>query len=692
MSATKLLDGLNPQQREAVLHDIDGRGANVGRPLLIIAGAGTGKTNTLSHRVAHLIANGADPARIMMLTFTVQAAQEMQSRVAGILSADQSKRSQPRSGRITWAGTFHAIGQRLLRTHGRRVGLTPSFTLADSSDAADLLDMLMSDLGLSSRGGEFPSKETCLAIYSRKVNSKLKLKATLKRHYPWCAHLEDKLAGLFRAYVEAKQAQNVLDFDDFLLFWDVMLKDKSVRSLIGGRFDHIMVDEYQDTNALQNSILNRLKPDGAGLTVVGDDAQAIYGFRAADVRNILDFPTQFTPPAAVIKLELNYRSTAPILAASNAVIDLAIEGFAKRLIAVRKGGQKPRFVTVDDDQDQARFVAREVLDRLSEGRKLKEMAVLFRSSRHSAALDIELTRHNIPTRIFGGSKFTEAAHIKDMLGVLKWAENPADRVTGLRILKLLPGVGVATASKLLDTIAGSADPVKALATFEPPPRAQEAWPGFAKLMRRLNRDKIEWPAEFDAALAWYRPILEDRVDDNRDRIADLEQLRAIASGFKTRKKFIADLTLDPPSKRRKGGAAPIDQDSDYLTLSTIHSCKGREWRTVFVLSVIDGCIPSSKSKTQVEIEEERRLLYVAMTRAKRELTLVAPWRVLAPGQMPDELGDATVQRSRFIPDGVLDKFEHTGWRADGGQSGDGAAGGGEKLIDVNSRVRSLWPA
>jgi DNA helicase II / ATP-dependent DNA helicase PcrA len=670
MIQTQNNNWLNRQQRRAVDHGVTTHGANVADPLLILAGAGTGKTNTIAHRVANLICHGADPSRIMMLTFTRQAAQEMRARVVGILASQNAAKAGGGSDRITWAGTFHAIGQRLLRLYGKRVRLNPNFTVADRDDAADLLDMVRADLGLAKSSKMFPMKDTCLAIYSRKVNAQLTLKTALKRHYPWAIDFEAELRALFVGYVAAKQKQGVLDFDDLLFFWDELLRNpgddcadpSSLANIIGGRFDHILVDEFQDTNALQASILRHLKPDGRGLTFVGDDAQAIYGFRAAEVRNILDFPKQFTPPATVIKLEQNYRSTAPILEASTAVIRLAKEGFTKKLTTTRQGGSKPRLVTVADELEQAEFIATEVRNLIDQKQKVRHMAVLFRSTHHSAMLQIELGRRGVPFKVFGGSRFTEAAHIKDLLGVLKWAENPADRVTGLRVLKLLPGIGHTTAEKVLDVMATSVDPIRALSAFKPPHSSREAWPTFTRLIRRLRRESIKWPTEVHAALTWYRPILRDSLEDYGGRQSGLEKLVAMARRFKSRQKFLTDLSLDQPSKRSVGGGRH-KMDANYLTLSTIHSCKGCEWRTVFVLNVVEGAVPSSKAGSEAEIEEERRLLYVAMTRAKRELTLMVPWRVNMLHQSRSAFGDGSVARSSFIPESILACFDQVDWLA-----------------------------
>jgi DNA helicase-2/ATP-dependent DNA helicase PcrA len=439
------------------------------------------------------------------------------------------------------------------------------------------------------------------------------------------------LRDLFEAYVETKQRQQVLDYDDLLLYWGELMKVPELASEVRQHFDHVLVDEYQATNALQAAILLGLKPDGAGLTVVGDDAQAIYSFRAANVRNILDFPNQFAPPARIVTLEANYRSTQPILAASNAVIGLARKRFTKNLRSTRISDSKPALVTVADDVAQVHFIVKTVLRNREEGTLLKEQAVLFRTSHHSAMLEIELARRNIPFVKFGGLKFVEAAHVKDVLAVLRWAENPTDRVTGFRVVQMLEGVGPTTAGKLLDRLV-SRDMVDALATFAPPAKAASSWRELVELMTALRKEDAEWPAQLDLVRQWYQPYLEQKHADAIVRAGDLDQLQRIATGAASRTQFLTDLTLDPPSATSDESGTPL-LDEDYLILSTIHSAKGQEWKSVFVLNVVDGCIPSDMSTGSVdEIEEERRLLYVAMTRAKDQLSLIVPHRFYVHGQ------------------------------------------------------------
>ena len=644
------LETLNAQQRRAAEHGVEGQRALPGPPLLVIAGAGSGKTNTLAHRVAHLIVNGADPHRILLLTFSRRAAAEMRKRVERICNKIGDKHGGAITAALAWAGTFHSVGARLLREYAHQIGIDAAFTIHDREDLADLMNLVRHELGFSKTERRFPTKGTCLAIYSRCVNAEEPIEEVLQTFFPWCWGWADKLKRLFAAYVEAKQKQNVLDFDDLLLYWAQMVSDEVLAGEIGVRFDHILVDEYQDTNRLQSSILLAMKRDGRGLTVVGDDAQSIYSFRAATVRNILDFPNQFSPPAEIVTLDRNYRSTQPILAAANAVVDLASERFTKNFWTDRTSDERPHLVTVADETEQARYVAERVLENREAGSALKQQAVLFRTSHHSGPLEIELTRRNIPFVKFGGLKFLDAAHVKDMLALLRFAENPRDRVAGFRLIQLLPGVGPSGAQHVLDQMAEDPDPHRAFLDASPPPRAGADWRKFVETIRALRSGALGWPAEFECARLWYEPHLERIYDDAVARRADLMQLEQIAGGYPSRQRFLTELTLDPPDATSDEAGAPL-LDEDYLVLSTIHSAKGREWKCVFVLNVVDGCMPSDLSTgSSAEIEEERRLIYVAMTRAKDELHLLTPQRFFTHGQSAQGDRHVYALRTRFIPD------------------------------------------
>ena len=683
------LEKLNEGQRAAVVHGIGLPDGRTGGPLLIIAGAGSGKTNTLAHRVAQLIIAGADPRRILLMTFSRRAASEMAKRVERICANVIGDKAGILTDALTWSGTFHGIGARILREYAFELGLDPQFTIHDREDSADLMNLVRHDLGYSKTQNRFPTKGTCLSIYSRAVNAEASLEDVLRASYPWCAAWEKELRELFAGYVEAKQIQNVLDYDDLLLYWVQTMGDATLAGEIGGRWDHVLVDEYQDTNRLQATILKGLKPAGRGLTVVGDDAQAVYSFRAATVRNILDFPKEFSPAAEVITLERNYRSTQPILAAANGVIGLAKERFTKNLWTDRPSNERPRLVTVRDEADQAKFVAEEILRNRESGMRLKDQAVLFRASHHSGPLEVELTRRNIPFVKFGGLKFLDSAHVKDMLAALRFAQNMRDRVAGFRLLQLLPGVGPATAQNALDVIAESTDPIDTLARLPCPARAHGEWPGFVELIAGLRSGASGWPAEIGQVRAWYEPHLERIHEDFEMRRADLLQLEDIAAGYPTRERFLTELTLDPPDATSGQAGVPL-LDEDYLILSTIHSAKGQEWRAVFVLNTVDGCIPSDLGVgTSDDIEEERRLLYVAMTRAKDSLNLVVPQRFFTHGQ--SSTGDRHVyaSRTRFIPADLVNLFERRAWPVV--PSGSNSKIGPRKVrLDVGARMRGMW--
>src|SRR3989449_554847 len=587
------LGALNPSQRAAAEYGGAGLPHELPGPLLIIAGAGTGKTNTLAHRVAHLIVRGADARRILLLTFTRRAAATMTRRAERIAAQVADITSRP--ARVEWSGTFHAIANRLLRQHAESLRLDPAFTVLDRSDSADLLNLVRDGLGLSKQATRFPKKGTCLAIYSHAVNAGRAVEETLERAFPWCATWAEELKRLFRAYVDAKQRSHLLDYDDLLLYWFYLMQEEAPADAVRRRFDHVLVDEYQDTNALQAGILVGLKPDGHGLTVVGDDAQSIYSFRAATVRNILDFPRQFDPPAHVVTLEQNYRSTQPIL---------------------------------------------------------------------------------------------DAAHVKDVLCVLRWAENPRDGVAGFRVLQLLPGFGPAHARRVQERLEGMGFDFAGLGGLEVPAAARADWPLFCELMRTLGRGTTEWQGQLGMVRRWYEPHLERLYDAAHTRAADLEQLEQLAAGYPTRERFLSELTLDPPDAVGDEAADPY-LDEDYLILSTIHSAKGQEWDVVYVLNVVDGCIPSDMATgTPEEVEEERRLLYVAMTRARDHLYLLHPHRFYTGSSRRNGDRHVYAPRTRFIPEDLLTWFEKAAARGGENEAAEGGNNGGRS--NVWAKLQEMW--
>lgn len=676
---------LNDAQRAAVEHGV---GAALGdvRPLLVIAGAGSGKTSTLAHRVAHLIAQGADPQRILLLTFSRRAAQEMARRAGQVAAQVLGLRSEAAPA-LPWAGTFHGVGARLLREYAAQIGLDENFTIHDRGDAEDLMGLVRHDLGFSATSKRFPRKGTCVSIYSRTVNTCAPLAEVLAQAFPWCAEWESELKRLFAAYVEAKQQQHVLDYDDLLLYWAGMVAEPALAAHLGARFDHVLVDEYQDTNRLQAAILLALKPDGRGLTVVGDDAQSIYAFRGATVRNILDFPTQFGEPARVVALERNYRSTQPILDVSNAVIAAAAERHAKTLWTDKPSAGRPQLVLVPDEAQQAQWVADRVLAHREGGLALKSQAVLFRTSYHSAALELELARRNIPFVKYGGLKFLEASHVKDLLAVLRFAQNPRGRMAGFRVTQLIPGIGPATATRLLDAMDAAADPAAAVQDFVPPTSAQAEWARFAETYAALRAPALEWPADMALALDWYLPHLERLHDDAGVRRGDVEQLARLAAGYASRERFLTELTLDPPEATSDRPGPPL-LDEDYLILSTIHSAKGQEWTSVHVLNVVDGCLPADVAQGAQELEEERRLLYVAMTRAKDHLHLLVPQRFYVTQQSARGDRHLYAGRSRFITEADAARFERCTWPPPPVQAPHVPAPAA--AIDLLARMRAAW--
>ena len=614
---------LNRAQREAACH-----GAG---PLLILAGAGTGKTNTLAHRVAHLILEGANPQRIVG---------ELATQV-----------------RLPWSGTFHSIANRLIRRHCTRLGLHPNFSVLDRGDAADLMDVVRHELGYSKAERRFPRKDTCLAIYSHRVNTQGALRETLEHHFPWCAEWEDELTRLYRNYVERKLNNQALDYDDLLLYWHAMLGDEHLARDIGADFDHILVDEYQDTNVLQAEILQRLRPDGKGLTVVGDDAQAIYSFRAATIDNIRGFAGQYG--AATIDLEDNYRSTQPVLDAANALI-------GKRLRSVKGKGARPRYVTVADDAAQANYVVTQVLDQRERGVPLKRQAVLFRSSHHSDVLELELVRRNIPYVKYGGLKFLEAAHVKDLLALLRWADNPQNRIAAFRALQLVPGVGPATAQAIYMRFEVGSWP--ALAATDQP---------LAELLASIAQPEAPWAGQVSRVREWYEPHLDRLYEQAQVRSADLVQLERLAPNFQSREKFLTELALEPPAATGDLSGDP-HLDEDFLILSTVHSAKGQEWDAVYVLNVNDGSFPSEFSTgSAAQVEEEKRLLYVAMTRAKSDLDLIAPLKYYVTQQ--SRMGDRHVYgaKSRFLTKSVMACLEERVWDE-------------KPAVEVAARLRAMW--
>ena len=633
---------LNPQQAAAATHG-DG-------PLLIIAGAGTGKTRTLVYRVAHLIERGVKAERILLLTFTRRAAQEMLSRVERLVGSN-SKRVH--------GGTFHATAHRLLRRYGQTAGLPKDFTIMDQGDSADLMQLSRAQLGYAAKVKRFPKKETLQYVYSRHINTGISIEDIVRDDYPqFIDYLED-FGKIYADYTKRKQERNLVDYDDLLLFWALLLEAApELAKKISGMYDHILVDEYQDTNVLQARVLRGMCSGHSNITVVGDDAQSIYSFRGANFRNILDFPKQF-PGATTVTLEQNYRSTQPILHVTNTLISRAAERFTKNLWTERTGGETPWLVAARDEQQQTQFVVDRILELHEEGTPLREIAVLFRAGYMSADLEIELTNRKIPFEKWGGLKFLEAAHVKDVLAFLRILENPRDEVSWYRLLMLLPGIGDATARAAIDSMIAAAWESAAFGRYNPPPRARAAHAALVNLLDGLRNGPLQDEAQVSADIArvrlLYDNILRERYDRVEPRLADLDQLQIIAGGYPDRATFLSALALEPPQATQDLPGGSSKEDDDCLVLSTAHSAKGKEWDAVFVIWAVDGWFPSARClNSDEETEEERRLMYVALTRPRNYLSVTYPLNAYSSRRGADYSLD---QLCRFIDRGVRDNMQ-----------------------------------
>ena len=640
---------LNPAQLAAATHG-DG-------PLLVIAGAGTGKTRTLVHRVAHLIERGVPPERLLLLTFTRRAAHEMLGRVERLVGV---------GGRRVHGGTFHATAHRLLRRYGAAAGVPSDFTIMDQEDAQDLMHLSRFHLGYGEKrrgagggsggGKRFPKKETLHYVYSRHVNTDIPVARILTEEFPPFADYLPDVTRIFADYTRRKGDRNLLDYDDLLLFWAAMLDPATdVSARLAGLYDHILVDEYQDTNQLQARILRGMCARHQNATVVGDDAQSIYSFRGASFRNILEFPDQF-PGTTRVTLEQNYRSSQPILDTTNTLISRARERYTKVLWTNRSGGDRPWLVTARDEEEQTQFVVDRILEVYEAGTPLREMAVLFRAGYMSAAIEIELTNRKIPFVKWGGLRFLEAAHVKDVLAFLRVLENPRDDVSWYRILLLLPGIGELTARAAIAAMAQAAWESAAFARYAPPARARAAHASLVSLLDTLRGGGEEQPVSADIARVrrLYDDILRERYDRAEPRLADLDQLETIAGGYPSRSAFLAALALEPPSNTHDL-AVGDHEDEDVLVLSTAHSAKGKEWDAVFLIWAVDGWFPTSRAiNDDAGLEEERRLMYVALTRARHHLAVTYPLQVYGSRRGADYSID---QLSRFLDRGVRETME-----------------------------------
>jgi len=624
---------LNPAQLKAV--------ESVNGPHLVIAGAGSGKTRVLVHRVAYLIEQGVRPEQILLLTFTRRAAEEMLRRACVLLD----ERCQNVSG-----GTFHSFANMVLRKYAKFLDLNNNFMILDQADAEDTVNLVRTQLGFHKSEKRFPRKHAILEVISKSVNKSEDISDVLYAEYPQFMEFTSEIKKIRDDYNNYKGQKSLLDYDDLLVFLkNLLTKHEDARSSLSAKYKYIMVDEYQDTNKLQAHIACLLAADHANIMAVGDDAQSIYSFRGANFKNIIDFP-QIFPGAKIITLEENYRSTQPILNLTNAVIAQAKEKFEKNLYTKKKDGNIPVFVDCPDENSQSVFVADKILELREEGIALKNIAVLFRSGWHSNDLEVELASRNIPFAKYGGQKFVEAAHIKDLMGYLRIAYNPADQVSWLRVLLLIPKIGPKTAAKIIQAIVDKDRPEESL-------QKNAELKKLFELLKNMDC-QVEGPAKIiEKFLSYYQPLLKIKYDDFNKRLNDLDSLLRIAGRYKTVEQFLVDMVLEPP-ERALLEAAKKDQSDYPLSLSTIHSAKGLEWHTVFLIYVAEGHLPSYRSlETEDEIEEERRLFYVASTRAKVNLFLLKPQIDRSPRSFMDGGGSVFTRVSRFLEQGnLLDKF------------------------------------
>ena len=620
-------------------------------PLLIIAGAGTGKTRTLVYRVAHLIDQGVDPRSILLLTFTRRAAEEMIRRASLLIDG--------RCNQVA-GGTFHSFANLVLRSYGRHIALSPSFTIMDRTDSEDVIQLIRSDMGLNTKERRFPRKQTVAEIFSMTHNKQTPLNDLLEIEYPHLVDANFELAELYRRYVDYKSTKSLLDYDDLLIkLRDLLANHAEVRERLSDIYRYIMVDEYQDTNHLQDEIVRLLAATHDNVAVVGDDAQSIYSFRGANFRNIMDFPKQF-PSARLIKLEENYRSTQPILNLTNEIIARAKEGYEKRLFTRKSVGARPKLVQAGSEQMQSQFVCQKILELREQGVPLWDIAVLFRSSFHSFDLEIELLRHNIPFVKRGGFQFMETAHVKDLLAHLRILANPQDAISWNRILLLLEGVGPGASQKIIKWLLEGSNAVERLRSY---PAKGKIAHGLRTLAQVLEEAKqAELPSEqAQYLMQYYLPILKQNYpDDHPKRLRDMEHFQGMTERYRSLERLLSDMALEPPNDSI-GGVLAVDPDEGPLILSTIHSAKGLEFHSVFIIWALEGRFPSFyNTNSSEELEEERRLLYVAATRAKQNLFISYPTRVFdkslrmvlsRPSQFIDDMPERLLEPVALVPEG-----------------------------------------
>jgi DNA helicase-2/ATP-dependent DNA helicase PcrA len=632
----KYRDDLNDSQFEAV--------STLEGPVLVIAGAGSGKTRTLVYRLAYMAERGISPESVLLLTFTRRAAEEMLRRAASLVSADIGK---------VEGGTFHSVAAGILRRYASAIGYPNNFTILDTADSLELVNRCRAAARVDFKDKRFPRRQTLLRLFSKAVNKNQPLEFVVYDDFPHFVEFIEPMEAIRAEYERIKTERGMMDFDDLLLKLIALLEgNEAIRNNLQKQYRYIMVDEYQDTNPLQAKIVELVAGPRSNVLAVGDDSQSIYAFRGADYRNILDFPKLFKN-CKIIKLEINYRSTQEILDVANFSIDLAIDKYTKILTASRGHGRKPVVIAAENESFQSRFVCQKVLEHREEGIELNQMAVLFRSSYLSSDLEIELGRRNIPYVKRGGLRFFESAHIKDLIAHLKLLENPMDELSWIRVLRLIDGVGAVTIEQLLGRLLASPSPLAALLEVDKP--RTEAFKRFRTLMAELFRAQRESSPEDLLAIvnSYYEPVLKDKFDNYPQRQRDIQHLLGIASRYRSLNSFVTDLSIEPQDRFAEVGDA-VDPDNEKLTISTIHSAKGLEWRVVFLIWALDGRLPSAYSvRNDEELEEERRLFYVCVTRAKEHLYLVYPINIY------DRMYRVMCQPSRFLEE--LDRTLYEQW-------------------------------
>ena len=632
-------DGLNPAQKEAVYHQ--------GSPLLVIAGAGSGKTKTLVHRVARLVHQGVAPERILLLTFTRKSSEEMLNRATHVLDS----RCQNVSG-----GTFHGFAHQVLRRYGTRLGYSPQFTILDRGDSEDLINLAKKQLGFGKSDKRFPKKSTIASVIGKGINTGRNYEDIVNSDFPQFAEYVNEIVSIANYYQQQKHVMSVMDYDDLLVKLEVLLKQEDdIREGIQAHFEHVMVDEYQDTNALQASILRLIAGNNPNVMVVGDDAQSIYSFRGANFQNIMKFPDLFKG-AHVVKLEQNYRSTQSILDLTNAMIMQAKQRYAKDLFTEIKSDTKPYYIEASNESQQSQFVGQKILELREQGVQLSDIAVLVRSGWHSNDLEVQLKSKNLPFQKFGGFKFMETAHVKDVLAYMKLISNPKDSIAWHRVLGFLEGVGPKTAQSIitvLTAIQGEFDP-SILAKFE-----GKAYYNAVLHLSRLIFVKVDKPpvGVLEDVVTFYKPYFHLKYDDYHKRQTDIDSLMTIAERYKDLETLLSEILLDPPDATQDD-SMPEALDDEKLTISTIHSAKGLEWHTVFLISAVDGYLPSFQSLNDLgQLEEERRLMYVALTRAKQELYVIKPNLDMSSGNYYRNSGMSFANLSRFLTEkNIIDDF------------------------------------